>query len=150
MNRREPTTSEFLAIAQGIATGLDVIEIAGRIGVDRSTLSGWMRRDGFLHEVASALSSPDDLGADGLAYLRDEELHEGERKNAWALRMEFWKIVEATFPDYFAADEENAVRNREIALADSGCGPSTRTQRSVDRWSMYRRPAWKMAFRSGS
>ena len=118
MNRREPTTSEFLAIAQGIATGRDVIEIAGRIGVDRSTLSGWMRRDGFLHEVASALSSPDDLGADGLAYLRDEELHEGERKNAWALRMEFWKIVEATFPDYFAADEENAVRNREIALAD--------------------------------
>lgn len=38
MNRHNPTKAEFLAIAQGIATGRDVIEIAGRIGVDRTTL----------------------------------------------------------------------------------------------------------------
>ena len=118
MNKREPTKAEFLAIARGIATGLDVIEIAGQVGVDRSTLSGWMKRDGFLYEVASALSSPSDLGADGLAYLRDEELHEGERKSAWAVRLEFWEIVQDTFPAYFENDERDAERNRQCAQAD--------------------------------
>ena len=118
MNKREPTKAEYLAIAQGIATGCGVIEIAGKIAVDRSTLSGWMKRDGFLHEVASALSSPADLGADGLDYLRDEELHEGERKSAWAVRLEFWEIVQDTFPSFFEHDKLDADRNRECAQAD--------------------------------
>ena len=118
MNRREPTKAEYSSIARGIAAGHDLIELAGRIAVDRSTLSGWMRRDGFLYEVAAALSSPDDLGADGLAYLRDEELHEGERKSAWALRMEFWEIVQDTFPHFFEHDKLDADRNRECAQAD--------------------------------
>ena len=134
-NRREPTKQEWLEIARGIANGRDVIEIAGWIGIDRSTLSGWMRRDGFLYEVAAALSSPDDLGADGLAYLRDEELHERERKSAWALRMEFWEIVQDTFPAYF--EKERRAREREERArqrrADAAARKAEREEREAEK-----------------
>ena len=135
MNKREPTKAEYLAIARGIATGLDVIEIAGRIGVDRSTLSGWMKRDGFLYEVASALSSPSDLGADGLAYLRDEELHEGERKSAWAVRLEFWEIVQDVFPAYFekermAKERKERARQRR---AEAAARKAEREERETEK-----------------
>ena len=134
-NRREPTKQEWLEVAWGIANGRDVIEIAGWIGIDRSTLSGWMRRDGFLYEVAAALSSPDDLGADGLAYLRDEELHERERKSAWALRMEFWEIVQDTFPAYF--EKERRAREREERArqrrADAAARKAEREEREAEK-----------------
>ena len=122
-NRHEPTKEEWLEIARGIAYGRDVIEIAGRIGVDRSTLSGWMRRDSFLYEVAATMTSPDELGADGLANLRNEEFLEGERKSAWALRLELWEIVQDAFPAYFEKERkareraEKARRRREEAAA---------------------------------
>lgn len=120
MNRHNPTKSEFLAIAQGIAAGLDVIEIAGRIGVDRTTLSGWLAGADFLRRVARSLSSPAELGA-ALDDLRAADQLAGERQSSWQTRRKFWQIVEATFPDYFAAEraeaerEAEATRRRELA-----------------------------------
>lgn len=110
-NERKLAKAELLEIARAIATGDTVIEIAARLEIDRSTVSGWMKRVGFLYDVAEAMTSPDDLGADGLAYLRDEELHVGERKSAWALRLEFWEIVQWTFPGYF--EKERRAKERE-------------------------------------
>ena len=112
MNRHNPTKAEFLTIAQGIATGRDVIEIAGRIGVDRTTLSGWLAGADFLRRVARSLSSPVDLGA-ALEDLRAADLLDGERQSSWQTRRKFWQIVEATFPDYFAAERAEAEREAE-------------------------------------
>ena len=114
MNRHNPTKAEFLAIAQGIATGRDVIEIAGRIGVDRTTLSGWLAGADFLRRVARSLSSPGDLGA-ALDDLRAANLLDGERQSSWQTRRKFWQIVEATFPDYFAAERAEAEREARAA-----------------------------------
>ena len=114
MNRHNPTKAEFLAIAQGIATGRDEIEIAGRIGVDRTTLSGWLAGADFLRRVARSLSSPGDLGA-ALDNLRAADLLDGERQSSWQTRRKFWQIVEATFPDYFAAERAEAEREAEAA-----------------------------------
>lgn len=114
MNRHNPTKAEFLAIAQGIATGRDVIEIAGRIGVDRTTLSGWLSGADFLRRVASSLSSPAELGA-ALEDLRAADLLDGERQSSLKTRRKFWQIVEATFPDYFAAERAEAEREAEAA-----------------------------------
>ena len=114
MNRHNPTKAEFLAIAQGIANGRDVIEIAGRIGVDRTTLSGWLSGADFLRRVARSLSSPAELGA-ALDDLRAADLLDGERQSSWQTRRKFWRIVEATFPDYFAAERAEAEREAEAA-----------------------------------
>ena len=120
MNRHNPTKAEFLDIAQGIATGRDVIEIAGRIGVDRTTLSGWLSGADFLRRVARSLSSPAELGA-ALDDLRAADLLDGERQSSWQTRRKFLQIVEETFTDYFAAEraeterEAEAARRRELA-----------------------------------
>lgn len=114
MNRHNPTKAEYLTIAQGIATGRDVIEIAGRIGVDRTTLSGWLAGANFLRRVARSLSSPGDLGA-ALDDLRAADLLDGERQSSWQTRRKFWQIVAATFPDYFAAERAEAEREAEAA-----------------------------------
>ena len=134
-NKHEPTKEERLEIARGIANGRDVIEIAGRIGIDRSTLSGWMRRDAFLYEVAATMTSPDELGADGLANLRNEEFLEGERKSAWAVRLEFWEIVQDAFPAYF--EKERRAREREERArqrrADAAARKAEREEREAEK-----------------
>ena len=114
MNRHNPTKAEFLAIAQGIAAGIDVIEIAGRIGIDRTTLSGWLAGADFLRRVARSLSSPAELGT-ALDDLRAADQLAGERQSSWQTRRKFWQIVEATFPDYFAAERAEAEREAEAA-----------------------------------
>ena len=133
-SERKLTKAELLEIARGIAVGDTVIEIAARLEIDRSTVSSWMKRDGFLYDVAEAMTSPDDLGADGLSYLRDEELHEGERKSAWALRLEFWEIVQWTFPVYFkrerrAKEREERARQRR---ADAAARKAEREEREAE------------------
>ena len=116
-NARELKKAELLEIARGIATGRDVIEIAGIIGVDRSTLSGWLAGADFLRRVARSLSSPADLGA-ALDDLRTDELLDGERTSSWQTRRKFWQIVEAAFPAHFAQGRSEAERNAECAKAD--------------------------------
>ena len=116
-NVRELTKAELLEVAQGIATGRDVIEIAGQIGVDRSTLSGWLAGADFLRRVARSLSSPADLGA-ALDDLRADDLLDGERTSSWQTRRKFWQIVEAAFPAHFAQGRSEAEQNAECAKAD--------------------------------
>ena len=116
-NIRELTRAELLEIARGIATGRDVIEIAGQIGVDRSTLSGWLAGADFLRRLARSLSSPADLGA-ALDDLRTDEPLDGERTSSWQTRRKFWQIVEAAFPAYFDQGRSEAERNGECVKAD--------------------------------
>jgi len=117
-NKRTLTKPELLEIARAIATGGNVIEIAGRIGVDRTTLSGWMKNDNFLGQIAAAMPSPAVLGEDVLERLRDWQYHDGERESARNLRLRLWQAVRRAFPTHFAAAEEDAERNRECAQAD--------------------------------
>ena len=117
-NKRKLTKAELLEIARAIATGGNVIEIAGRIGVDRTTLSGWMKNDNFLGQIVAAMPSPAVLGEDALERLRDWQYQDGERESARNLRLRLWQAVRRAFPAQFAAEEEDAERNRECAQAD--------------------------------
>lgn len=118
MNIYNQTKDELQEIARGIANGGSIIDIAARIGVDRSTMSGWVKSGSFLGRVAKSLSSPDNLGVESLANLIDKRQHDGERTAAYELRIDFAETVRRTFPDYFAALEDNALKNRLCALAD--------------------------------
>lgn len=117
-NKRTLTKPELLEIARAIATGGNMIEIAGAVGVDRTTLSGWIKNDTFLGTIASAMPSPAVLGADVLERLRDWQYHDGERESARNLRIRLWQAVRRTFPAYFENDERDAERNRQCAQAD--------------------------------
>ena len=79
-NVHEPTREELQAMAHGIADGLGIIDIAADIGIDRSTLSGWLKRDGFLVQVAKSLDTPADFGSEWLENLLDEERKAWERE----------------------------------------------------------------------
>ena len=118
MNERKLTKDELRQIAKAIANGGSTIDIAAELGVDRSTMSGWLKRDQFLDMVAKSLSSPDDLGADALANLRDERLHDGERSAAYALRRDFAAALEAAHAEYFEAVEDDEIANEICAEAD--------------------------------
>lgn len=118
MNKHEPTKDEYQKIAIGIANGCSVITLAGQIGVDRSTLAGWMKRDRFLETVAAALSSPLDLGEDALTNLLDERQQEGERASAYALRRDFASAVKAAHAEVFAELDTTERENAECARAD--------------------------------
>lgn len=135
MSSRQLTRHEMLTIARGIADGRDTTALAGEIGVDRSTLRGWLAGADFLRRVARSLSSPADMGEAALANLRVADQLDGEREASWRTRRKFRQIVEATFPDFFAADEEDAVRNREIALADQ--------QYTVEALTILEERGWK-------
>ena len=117
-NKRILTKPELLEIARAIATGGNMIEIAGAVGVDRTTISGWMKNDNFLGTIASAMPSPAALGADVLERLRDWQYHDGERESARNLRLRLWQAVQRTFPAYFENDERDAERNRQCAQVD--------------------------------
>ncbi len=105
-NQRILTKAELLEIAGGIANGRSMIEVAGTIGVDRSTLSGWLSNGRFLSKIAAAMSSPADLGADALENLRADGYLDGERLGARDLRNRFARVVLRTFPDFFAAERK--------------------------------------------
>lgn len=117
-NVHEPTRDELLAIAHGIAGGLNVIEIAADVGIDRSTLSGWMKRDGFLVQVAKSVDTPADLGSERLENLLDARRQAWERKSSYHLRLDFADAVREAFPDFFAASAASMERQAECARAD--------------------------------
>lgn len=104
-------------IVAGIASGQTMIEVAGRAGVDRSTLRQWLNRPQFLQNAVKTLSSPDEIGEDALSDLLTEGKADGERADAYELRQHLRRIVERQFPQYFAqrAAEEAAERAREEA-----------------------------------
>ena len=113
MSSRQLTRHEMLTIARGIADGRDTTALAGEIGVDRSTLRGWLAGADFLRRVARSLSSPADMGEAALANLRAADQLDGEREASWRTRRKFRQIVEATFPDFFAAERAEAERAAE-------------------------------------
>ena len=92
-NVHEPTREELQAMAHGIADGLGIIDIAADIGIDRSTLSGWLKRDGFLVQVAKSLDTPADFGSERLENLLDERRKAWERKSSYLLRLDFADAV---------------------------------------------------------
>ena len=116
-NIRELTKAELLEIARGIANGESVIDMAARLGVDRSSLSGWLKRDGFLDDVAAALSSPLELG-DSLGRLGDPQRRDSEREDAYLLRMEFFEVLREVHGEYFEEQLTRQDRNAECARAD--------------------------------
>lgn len=100
-------------LAEGIATGVSALELAANIGVDRSTLRGWMNNPKFLEAVAAKLEGPDDLGDDALDTLFDEDRLDGERKDQMEVRALFSQIVFRRFSDYFAKRAERIAQEAE-------------------------------------
>lgn len=117
-NVHKPTKDELRAIAHDITDGLSVIDIAADIGIDRSTLSGWLKRDGFLVEVAKSVDTPADFGSERLENLLDEERRAWERKSSYYLRLDFADAVREAFPDFFASTIAYEKRQAECARAD--------------------------------
>ncbi len=117
-NVHEPTRDELRTIAHGLADGLGIIDIAADIGIDRSTLSGWMKRDGFLVQVAKSVDTPADFGSERLENLLDEGRQSWERKSSYLLRLDFAAAVREAFPDFFASTVADEKRQAECARAD--------------------------------
>ena len=117
-NVHEPTREELQAMAHGIVDGLGFIDIAADIGIDRSTLSGWMKRDGFLVQVAKSLDTPANFGSERLENLLDERRKAWERKSSYNLRLDFADAVREAFPDFFAASAASMEQQAECARAD--------------------------------
>ena len=115
---RKTMQEELREIALGIADGLSVLDIAAKIGVDRSTLSAWTKRYDFLAEVAAALSSPDELGSDRLAQLMSGTTRAGERAAAHCLRLAFRDALLAAHEAYFDRRKTAAERNAECVAGD--------------------------------
>ena len=113
------TKKELQAVAHGIAQGLSVIDAAAALGVDRSTLSGRMKRGGFLDTVAAAIDTPAELGVEAFRNLFDGEQHEGERKAAYLLRLDFADAVRAAHADFFAKLAECTRQQAEREKVDS-------------------------------
>ena len=103
----------ILTLAEGISTGISALELAANIGVDRSTLRGWMNNAQFLEAIAAKLESPDDLGEDTLDDLFDDDTLDGERTDQKEVRVLFSRIVFRRFSDYFAKRAERIVREME-------------------------------------
>jgi len=113
------TKKELQSVAHGIAQGLSVIDAAAALGVDRSTLSGRMKRGGFLDTVAAAIDTPAELGVEAFRNLFDGEQHEGERKTAYLLRLDFADAVRAAHADFFAKLAECTRQQAEREKVDS-------------------------------
>ena len=118
-NIHKPTRKELQAIAHGIAAGQSVIDIAASLWIDRSTLSGWVKRDGFLVQVAKSLDTPADFGSERLENLLDEGRKAWERTSSYRLRLDFAAAVRTTFPDFFASMVADEKRQAECARADN-------------------------------
>ncbi len=98
------------ALARGIALGMSTLELAGQIGVDRSTLRGWMQDADFMCSIATSLRTPRDLGNEAEARLRIKEPLYGERAEATAARMELWRAVQERFAEWYAKERDRAER----------------------------------------
>ena len=131
-NKRKLTKPELLEIAQGIANGRDVVEIAGTIGVDRTTLSGWMNNERFFAQVVAAMSSPDDLGPDALENLRAEDYLDGERQSARDLRRRFSLLVLQTFPAYFENERKEKEREKRAAQSRADAAARRAERREIE------------------
>ena len=117
-NIHEPTKEELKTIAHGIADGKSVIDMAAHLGIDRSTLSGWMKRDGFLDTVAAAIDTPAELGVEAFENLFAEERQPGEREAAYFLRLDFADAVKEAHPFFFEALAEYERQQAERKKAD--------------------------------
>ena len=115
-NAHTLTKGELQTIAHGIADGGSVIDIAAGLGVDRSTLSGWLKRADFLGTVAAALDTPAEFGAEACRKLFDENQHEGERITAYHLRLDFADAVKDGNPRFFDEMKKREEREREREL----------------------------------
>ena len=105
MGKRNLTDAEKIAIVEGVADGLSIIELAGRIGVDRSTLSGWLRRPGFLLDAVRALPNLEALGEESLEDVSFEGRFESETALALSIRRALLAALDEAFPKWKAKRE---------------------------------------------
>ena len=112
-SRRTLDKATNLAIADAIARGSTVSEIAAAVSVDRATLSTWLSADDMLTRVARAIGTPGSLDPDAIDDLLDRRPLDRERVDATERRFRFAAIIRDTYPDYFRERDRLAKEKRE-------------------------------------